>query len=75
MGSEMCIRDCGASSTMTAILGRYATYSGRAVSYEEALNSKIELRPDAYTFDGTPPSVPDADGNYPIARPGSTKPF
>jgi predicted dehydrogenase len=67
--------DYGASSTMTSILGRYATYSGRPVSYEEALNSKVELRPDAYTFNGTPPSVPDADGNYPIARPGSTKPF
>ncbi len=67
--------DYGASSTMTAILGRLATYSGRPVSYEEALNSEIELRPEAYAWDAAPPTVPNADGMYPIPQPGVTKPF
>ena len=65
----------GASSTMTAILGRYATYSGSSVSYQDALNSQVELRPEDYSWNATPPTVPDADGAYPIARPGSTKPY
>ena len=67
--------DYGASSTMTAILGRLATYSGRPVSYEEALNSEIELKPEAYAWDAAPPTVPNADGMYPIPQPGVTKPF
>ena len=65
----------GASSTMTAILGRYATYSGRSVSYQDALNTEVAPRPDEYAWTGTPPTVPDEEGNYPIARPGSTKPY
>ena len=65
----------GASSTMTAILGRYATYSGKPVSYDEALNTEVAPRPDEYAWTGTPPTVPDEEGNYPIARPGSTKPY
>ena len=67
--------DYGASSTMTAILGRLATYSGRSVSYEEALNSEIELKPEDYAWDAAPPTVPNADGIYPIPQPGVTKPF
>ncbi|PHR85933.1 MAG: oxidoreductase [Blastopirellula sp.] len=35
--------DYGAHSTMTAIFGRMATYSGKELKYEDALNSKIAL--------------------------------
>lgn len=65
----------GAKSTLTAILGRMATYSGVEVSWDAALNSDHALVPSAYAWDGTPPSVPDADGRYPIPMPGSTKAF
>lgn len=65
----------GAKSTMTAILGRMATYSGVEVSWEQALNSEQALVPSAYAWNGTPPTVPDADGRYAIPMPGSTKAF
>ena len=60
----------GAMATMTAILGRLATYSGREVSMQEALASDRSLAPERYAFDAQPPVIPDADGRYPIAVPG-----
>ena len=63
----------GATSTMTAIMGRMATYSGKVLTWDEALNSQITLAPDRYDFDGTPPSLPDEDGLYPCAVPGVTE--
>ncbi|MEK6479473.1 Gfo/Idh/MocA family oxidoreductase [Catalinimonas sp. 4WD22] len=63
----------GAKSTMTALLGRMATYSGKVVTWEEALNSNISLMPQTYSFDATPPVVPGADGKYPVPVPGKTK--
>ena len=63
----------GAKSTMTSILGRMATYSGQEIKWDEAINSQIALRPDGYTFDSRPPTVPNAEGWYPIAIPGKTK--
>jgi hypothetical protein len=63
----------GAMSTMTAILGRLATYSGKAVGMEEALASELALRPSAYAWDAAPPTLPDAEGRYPIAMPGVSR--
>jgi myo-inositol 2-dehydrogenase/D-chiro-inositol 1-dehydrogenase len=63
----------GANSTMVALLGRMCSYSGKVITWEEAINSNIALRPSSYTMDGTPPSVPNAKGEYPIAVPGVTK--
>jgi predicted dehydrogenase len=63
----------GAINTMTAIMGRMATYSGKEVTWDEAINSKLALAPDRYAFDGTPPVLPDKDGMYPCAIPGVTK--
>jgi predicted dehydrogenase len=63
----------GATSTMTAIMGRMATYSGRDISWDEALNSKLALVPTKYAWDGTPPTVPDKDGRYKIPMPGSAQ--
>jgi myo-inositol 2-dehydrogenase / D-chiro-inositol 1-dehydrogenase len=63
----------GAKSTMTAILGRMATYSGKMVEWDEALNSKLALVPDNLTdWNSVPPVVPDQDGWYPVAVPGQT---
>ncbi len=48
----------GAESTLTAILGRMATYSGRVVTWDEALASE-RLGPDTYAFGDLPtPPVP-----------------
>ena len=67
----------GAKSTMTAILGRMATYTGKQVTWEEAMNSEHELVPDenSLTWATLPPVTPDENGNYPIPVPGITKLF
>lgn len=38
------------NSTMMAIMGRMATYSGKTITWEEALNSQEDLSPPAYTW-------------------------
>jgi predicted dehydrogenase len=65
----------GAKSTMTAIMGRMATYSGKMLTWEEVLNSQVVISPvEKYTsFQDTPPVLPDADGYYAVPKPGETK--
>ncbi len=65
--------DYGAHSTMTAILGRMATYSGKVVKWDDAINSGIQLADtDAmHSFDDPAPISPDEDGQYPVPVPGS----
>jgi len=63
----------GAISTMTAIMGRMATYSGKVISWDEAFKSELALAPDRYAFDGIPPVLPGPDGIYACAVPGVTK--
>ena len=64
----------GAEATMTAILGRMATYTGRAITWDEALNSTRLLRPDGeLTWNTIPRSLPGSDGLYPIPTPGVYK--
>ena len=62
----------GAHSTMTAIMGRYATYSGKVVTWEDALNSNVQLMPPTLAWDSTPPVLPNDDGFYPVAMPGQS---
>lgn len=62
----------GAKSTMTAIMGRMATYSGQVINWDEAMNSNMELVPDHLTWDSRPPVEPDQNGNYPVPVPGET---
>jgi hypothetical protein len=61
-----------AISTMLAILGRMVTYTGKAISWDEAINSEEELSPSGYTWDAKPPTLPDGNGGYKIAMPGVT---
>lgn len=61
-----------AYSTMTAIMGRMATYSGQLVEWDDAFNSTLELVPKNISDDMTPPVLPDAKGFYPVAMPGLT---
>ncbi len=63
----------GAYSTMTAILGRMATYSGKVITWDEAINSSLDLSPAELSFSATPPVVPASDGSYPVPVPGKTK--
>jgi predicted dehydrogenase len=60
----------GAESTMTAVLGRMATYSGQEITWDQALNSKVQHMPAIITAESQPPVKPNAEGWYPIAIPG-----
>ncbi len=63
----------GADSTMTAILGRMATYSGQQISWDEAMATDLELTKDLNSFNDEPPIKPDENGDYPVPVPGKTK--
>ncbi|CAL1521040.1 Gfo/Idh/MocA family oxidoreductase [Chitinophaga sp. MM2321] len=65
----------GAQATLSAIIGRLATYSGQVIDWNTALNSGLDLHPKTYAFDAPPPVLPDASGNYAYAKPGITKYF
>jgi predicted dehydrogenase len=58
-GDYMC------QSTMMAIMGRMATYTGQLIEWDQALNSKEDLTPAKYEFGPMP--MP------PVALPGVTK--
>ena len=66
--------DYGALSSMTAILGRMATYTGKEISWEQAINSELSLA----DFDGLrnmdqeAPVNPDDHGYYPVPVPGAS---
>lgn len=63
----------GAESTMTAILGRMAAYSGKMLTWDEALASNRQLTTDAETWDGRAPVQPKPEGGYEIPVPGLTE--
>jgi predicted dehydrogenase len=52
-------------TTMTAIMARMAAYTGKEITWEQALNSKEDLFPKNITWDMKLPVAP-------VARPGST---
>ncbi|MDZ4830376.1 MAG: Gfo/Idh/MocA family oxidoreductase [Phycisphaerae bacterium] len=54
-----------AESTLTAILGRMAAYSGEEVTWDQALNSNERLMPEVVEFGSRPVA--------PVAIPGKTK--
>jgi hypothetical protein len=63
----------GATSTMTGILGRMATYTGKVVTWDEAYNSGQQLTTDAESWDADAPVKANKDGGYEIPVPGVTK--
>jgi predicted dehydrogenase len=54
-----------AKSTLMAIMGRMATYTGQVITWDMALHSKEDLTPSSYEFGPLPVA--------PVARPGVTK--
>ena len=59
-GDYMC------KSTLLAIMGRMACYTGKQVTWEQALNAREDLTPSSYAWDARIP-VPE------VARPGVTE--
>lgn len=62
----------GAVATMSAIMGRMATYSGQEITWEDAMASELNIMPETFAWDADPPIMPDMDGNYPVPIPGHT---
>ena len=66
----------GAEATMSAILGRMATYSGNVVTWDEAMASDLKIGPtadDMLTWETAPPVLPREDGTYDCPMPGVTQ--
>ena len=63
----------GAKSTLAAILGRMATYTGKKLTFDQVMKSKQKLVPENMNWDSTPPTLPDSNGYYEIPTPGKTK--
>lgn len=55
-----------AESTLTAIMGRMSAYTGKKVTWDQALNSKEDLMPKDLALDMSKPVAP-------VAIPGTTK--
>jgi hypothetical protein len=56
-------------STMLAIMGRMATYTGERVTWDAAINSQLDLTPKKYAW-GPVELPPEAQA---VAMPGKTK--
>jgi hypothetical protein len=54
-----------AKSTLLAIMGRMAAYTGQEITWEKALNSREDLSPARYAWDAQPPDAK-------VAIPGET---
>jgi len=65
----------GATSSMTAVLGRMATYSGQVVKWDDAVARGPDEMPEQFAFDADPPVLPDKNGDYPVPVPGVFKPY
>lgn len=77
-GEELNNTERAAYTTMTAILGYMATYSGQELSWEDALNSDKRFYPDHdllpkdTTYNTPAPVQRGEDGYYPVPTPGVT---
>lgn len=55
-----------AESTLTAIMGRMSAYTGKEVTWEQAMNSKLDLSPEAYEFGPLPTPEVAVPGRTPL---------
>jgi hypothetical protein len=64
--------DYMANSTMIGLMGRMCCYTGRKLTWEQAINSTQKSLPDYVGWDMEPPVKPGEDGLYPCPVPGVT---
>ncbi|MBI3875117.1 MAG: Gfo/Idh/MocA family oxidoreductase [Verrucomicrobia bacterium] len=69
----------GATSSMTSVFGRMATYSGKEITWDAAVNADVETMVkgiDQVSWEEAiklaPPSLPGEDGMYQLPVPGKT---
>ena len=71
-GGQIDDTEYGATATMTAIMGRMATYSGKLIEWESAMNADEKLVPDNLSWGSTAPVLPDNQGKYKVPVPGKS---
>ena len=69
-GGQIDDTEIGATATMTAIMGRMATYTGKLIEWDNAINSDDNLVPENISWNTKPPVLPDQNGKYKIPVPG-----
>ncbi len=62
----------GVEASLTTSMGRMAAHTGQIITLDQMLNSKHEFAPtvDKLTMEGPAPVMPDANGEYPVPKPG-----
>ena len=65
----------GANTSMTAVFGRLANYSGKALKWDDVVAKGSSEMPKDLSWDAPAPVTKDADGNYPIPMPGLFDPY
>ena len=65
----------GAHSSMTAVLGRIANYSGKVVKWDELVEKGTSEFPKDLDWDAPAPVQKDENGDYPIPMPGVFNPY
>jgi len=62
----------GVEASLTSSMGRMAAHTGQLITYDAMLNCEHEFAPDVdkLTAGGPSPLMPDANGRYPIPKPG-----
>ncbi|MDD4269275.1 MAG: Gfo/Idh/MocA family oxidoreductase [Pirellulales bacterium] len=71
-GKPLSCRRYMINSTMLGLLGRMTGYTGKKITWEEAINSKEVLGPAQLDWDTQPPILPGDDGTYACPIPGIT---
>ncbi len=65
----------GAEASLVCSMGRMAAHTGQIVTWDDILNCEHEMAPDVdkLAVDSPAPVLPDADGKYPVPKPGIVK--
>ncbi len=71
-GEVLCEGFSAAESTMTAIMGRMATYTGKEITWSKCIASQQSFANVSLlkSLRDAAPCQPDKDGRYPVANPG-----
>ncbi len=61
------------TSSMLAILAQMVCYTGKEITWDQAMSSTLDFSLPEYTWETTPPVKPGPDGTYAAPLPGITK--
>jgi hypothetical protein len=62
----------GVEASLVTSMGRMAAHTGQIITFDQMLNCPHEFAPtvDRLTMDGPAPVMGDANGKYPVPKPG-----